>query len=88
MDFSNQSPLLLTVLLATTFIITLPFGAWRVRCKRYTGRWWLAIHLVIPFIILMRKWGGFSYSYIPLFVASTILGHFVGGRLPLNKPTN
>lgn len=88
MEFPDQSPILLAVLLAVTFIITLPFGAWRIRCRRYTIHWWLAIHLVIPVIMLMRKWGGFSYIYIPLFVASTILGHFIGGRIPFNRSTN
>jgi hypothetical protein len=88
MDFSAQSPFLLSSLLAATFIVTLPFGAWRVRCRKFTLQWWLAIHLVIPFIILMRLWGGFSYAYIPLFVASTVLGHIVGGRIPVNRPTN
>lgn len=82
MAFDNHSAFLLGTLLAATFLITLPFGMWRVRCRRFTLQWWLAIHLVIPFIILMRIWGGFSYVYIPLFVASTILGHIAGGRIP------
>jgi len=81
MDFSPSRPLLLAGLLAATFFITLPFGAWRVRCRRYTLRWWFSIHLAIPFIILMRVWGGFPRVNIPLFVAATVLGHFVGGRI-------
>jgi hypothetical protein len=85
MVVETHNTFLLATLLALTFLITLPFGMWRVRCRRYTLKWWLSIHLVIPFIIVMRIWGGFSYVYIPLFVASTILGHFVGGRILLNK---
>ena len=81
MDFSHHSPLLLTALLAVTFILTLPFGVWRARCRKFTVKWWLAIHLVIPLIFLMRRWGGFSYWYIPLFLASTVLGQVVGGRI-------
>lgn len=81
MDFSNQSPLLLTTLLIVTFAITLPFGAWRAKCRKFTIQWWLAIHLVIPFIFLMRRWGGFSYWYIPLFLFATVLGQIVGGRI-------
>jgi hypothetical protein len=88
MILDTHSTFLLATLLAVTFLITLPFGAWRVRCRRYTFRWWLAIHLVIPVIILMRVLGGFSYVYIPLFVASTILGHFVGGRIPVHGSIN
>lgn len=81
MNFSDHSPLLLAALLAATFILTLPFGAWRATCRKFTLKWWLAIHLVIPFIFLMRRWGGFSYWYIPLFLASTVLGQIVGGRI-------
>ena len=81
MDFSNHSPLLLAALLGATFIITLPFGAWRAKCRKFTVRWWLAIHLVIPFIFVMRRLGGFSYWYIPLFLASTVLGQVAGGRI-------
>ena len=84
----TQHTFLLATLLATTFLITLPFGMWRVRCRKFTLRWWLAIHLVIPFIIMMRIWGGFSYIYIPLFIASTILGHIIGGKIPLYKYPN
>jgi hypothetical protein len=29
----------------------------------------------------MRRWGGFSYWYIPLFLVSTVLGQIVGGKL-------
>ncbi|MBN2719850.1 MAG: hypothetical protein JXR72_01980 [Proteobacteria bacterium] len=82
MDFSHQSAFLLAGLLAATFLFTLPFGAWRARCRRYSLRWWLSIHLAIPFVIFTRVWGGFPGAYIPLFVAATVLGHFVGGRVP------
>ena len=85
MDLSDQSPLLLIALLATTFIITLPFGVWREKCRKFTIQWWLAIHLVIPFIFIMRRWGGFSYWYIPLFLASTVLGQIVGGKIYPSK---
>ena len=81
MDFPNQSLSLLAALLAGTFVITLPFGAWRARCRKFTIQWWLAIHLVIPFIFIMRRWGGFSYWHIPLFLASTVLGQVVGGKI-------
>jgi len=81
MDFSNHSPLLLTVLLAATFILTLPFGVWRAKCRKFTIQWWVAIHLVIPIIFIMRRWGGFSYWYIPLFLTSTVLGQIVGGKI-------
>ena len=81
MQFSNNSVLILFLLLSLTFIITLPFGRWRTRCRKYSVSWFLAIHLPIPFIIFMRFGAHFSYTYIPLFLASTILGQFVGGKV-------
>ena len=80
MDFSADSPLLLISLLAVTFVLTLPFGSWRTRCTKFTFQWWLAIHLIIPVIIVMRIWAGFSYAYVPLFILATVLGQIVGGR--------
>ncbi|MFV1957142.1 MAG: hypothetical protein ACC640_05110, partial [bacterium] len=71
--------MILISLLSLTFIITLPFGRWRVRCRKYSVNWFLAIHLPIPVIILMRLGAHFSYIYIPLFLASTVLGQLVGG---------
>ncbi len=81
MDISPHSPLMLITLLSATFLLTLPFGVWRARCRKFTLQWWLAIHLIIPVIILMRLWGGFSYSYIPLFLAATVLGQIAGGKI-------
>ncbi|TNF48473.1 hypothetical protein EP232_02380 [bacterium] len=80
MNFSADSPLLLVSLLVATFVLTLPFGVWRARCTKFTFQWWLAIHLIIPVIILMRVWAGFSYAYVPLFILATVLGQLVGGR--------
>ncbi len=81
MQLSNNSVLILFLLLPLTFIITLPFGRWRTRCRKYSVSWFLAIHLPIPVIILMRLGAHFSYTYIPLFLASTVLGQLVGGKV-------
>jgi hypothetical protein len=85
MNSGAASPLLLVSLLAVTFVLTLPFGVWRSRCTKFTIQWWLAIHLIIPVIIIMRVWAGFSYAYVPLFVLATVLGQIVGGRIPTSR---
>ena len=85
MDLNPQSPLLLATLVAVTFVITLPFGVWRSYTRKFTIQWWLAIHLVIPFIFLMRRWGGFTYWFIPLFLTATVLGQILGGKLIKNN---
>ena len=85
MDFSSTSLIFLVILLSGTFVLTLPFGVWRARCRKFTVKWWLAIHLIIPVIILMRLWGGFSYSYIPLFLIATVLGQIAGGKIKIGN---
>jgi len=80
MSIISNPSILLVFLLLITFFLTLPFGRWRVRCRKYSVGWFLAIHLPIPFIILMRVGAHFSYAYIPLFLVSTVLGQFAGGK--------
>jgi hypothetical protein len=77
----SGSVALLLLLLLLTFAVTLPFGGWRSRCARFSLNWFLAVHLPIPLIFVMRTAGGFSWHDIPLFLASTLLGQFAGGRL-------
>ncbi|NOY86619.1 MAG: hypothetical protein GXP52_04900 [Deltaproteobacteria bacterium] len=85
MDLSYGSTGLLLTLIVLTFVATLPFGYWRVRCRKFSVNWFLAIHLIIPFIIAMRILGGFSYLYIPLFIISALLGQFAGGVIRAPK---
>ncbi|HJW75245.1 MAG TPA: hypothetical protein VJ787_06195 [Thermoleophilia bacterium] len=68
-------------IVAAAFAITLPFGAWRVTTRRLSLRWFLAIHLPIPFIFLLRVETGYSYALIPFTVTACVLGQLVGGRL-------
>lgn len=81
MDLSYGSTGLLLALIVLTFVATLPFGYWRVRCRKFSVNWFLAIHLIIPFIIAMRITGGFSYIYVPLFIISALIGQLAGGRI-------
>ncbi len=72
---------LLLLLLGAVFALTLPFGSWRARCRPFSLPWFLAVHLPIPVIFLLRTEGGFPWIFIPLFFGSTLLGQFAGGRL-------
>lgn len=68
-------------IVAAAFVITVPFGVWRITTRRMSVPWFLAIHLPIPFIILLRVEAGYSYRLIPFTVTACVLGHLVGGRL-------
>lgn len=81
MNLHPGSAALAFILINITFYITLPFGYWREGCRKFTIKWWLAIHLVIPFIFVMRRLGGFPFTYIPAFLYSTVVGQIVGGQI-------
>ena len=71
--------LLLTVII---FLINLPFGYLRGNVKKFSFKWFLYIHLPIPFIILLRIYSdiGFAFYTYPIFVAAFFMGQIVGRR--------
>ena len=73
------------VLVAMVFIFTLainiPFGYFRKRAKRYSLRWFLYIHLPIPFIIVARVLSSLDFNYVPLFVVAAVIGQICGARM-------
>ena len=72
---------LLTVLIIVATATNLPFGAWRSTVPRFSWRWFLAIHLPIPFIFLLRTALGLSAWYIPVSLACALAGQLLGSWL-------
>jgi hypothetical protein len=64
-----------------TLLLNLPLGYARVRTKRYSLRWFLCIHVPIPFIFIARTLSNLDMKYIPIFVIVAIVGQFFGGKL-------
>jgi hypothetical protein len=62
-----------------SFICNLPLGRWRSKVKKYTPKWFLAVHLSIPLIIFLRIKLGLSAWDIPLNLAAAVAGQLVGG---------
>jgi len=60
-------------------VINLPFGYLRSRATKFSLKWFLYIHIPIPFIILMRTWSGFSYKVIPILFIGAMAGQLLGG---------
>ena len=58
--------------------INLPFGAYRATVRRLSWQWFLAIHLPIPFIFVMRVSMGFSAWFIPFMLAAAVTGQLLG----------
>lgn len=61
--------------------MNLPFGAWRTTTRRFSLKWFISIHLPIPFVILLRISLGFSWWYVPVSLGCAIAGQLLGSWL-------
>ena len=64
------------------FLINLPCGYWRSKVKRFSVKWFLAIHISIPIVYSIRIYEGIGWevsSFIVL-VGAYFLGQFIGSR--------
>ncbi len=80
MDYFNTA-ILLSLLTAAAFILNLPFGYFRANTKKFSLMWFLYIHLPIPAIIVLRKYAGLGFTFVPVIAMGAILGQLLGGRL-------
>lgn len=68
-------------LVLATAALNLPFGAYRMTARKFSLKWFLAIHLPIPFIFLLRTAIGYSPWFIPWLVIGAGSGQIIGGRV-------
>ncbi len=66
--------------LVFTFLVNLPFGWWRQGLKKFGIGWFIAIHLPIPLVILLRITLDIPYVAVPLVILTAIVGQLVGGK--------
>jgi hypothetical protein len=66
-----------------TYLINIPFGYWRAQVKKFSKEWFLAIHLPVPLIVLMRILMGVHLNIptIITFVVAFFLGQRTGVML-------
>jgi len=71
------------------FLINLPFGALRGREKKYSFKWFLYIHLPIPFVVLLRIYSdiGFALYTYPILIAAFFGGQMIGRKYIRLAPT-
>ena len=61
-------------------IINLPFGLFRVRCKRFTRPWGRCIYIPILINIVLRRFIlHWDWDAVPYLFSAAILGHILGG---------
>ena len=73
----------LLIISLIVFVINIPFGYWRTNVKKFSLQWILAIHVPVPFVILLRIYGelGFELYTYPIIVGAFFLGQFSGKKL-------
>lgn len=64
-------------------VFNVPFGYWRASVKKFSLQWILAIHLPIPFIVVLRIVSGMGWHFntFPLFIGSFFLGQLSGSTV-------
>lgn len=81
------------MLIATALLVVLiniPFGYWRKKEKKYSFRWFAAIHLPVIFVIVIRIIFELGYQPVtyPVLIISFFLGQFTGGRIGRKENVN
>lgn len=70
----------LPLLMIIIFFINLPFGYWRGGQERFSRGWFLAVHLPVPVIIILRLAFGFSWMALPFTIFAFFIGQLTGSR--------
>ncbi len=76
----SESTISLISLMTFALLANIPLGYLREDTERYSLRWFIYIHLSIPFIVALRQTLGFGWEVIPFSVACAVAGQVVGGR--------
>lgn len=66
-----------------TFLLNVPMGYWREGVRKFSWQWVVAIHAMVPVVILMRRMLdiGFAWWTFLVTVPCYFGGQFVGSRL-------
>jgi ABC-type dipeptide/oligopeptide/nickel transport system permease subunit len=65
----------------SAFVINIPLGYFRSRCRRYSVMWFVYVHLSVPLIFLARVLSHTDYQFIVLFILAAATGQYFGGRM-------
>lgn len=77
-----QAYINLTIVTILVFVLNIPFGFWRASVKKFSWKWFLAVHLPIPFVVLLRfGFGlGFQFYTYPFLIAGFFIGQMIGAK--------
>lgn len=71
----------LVSLLLFAFFSNIPLGFFRMGSPKYSVRWFVYIHLSVPFIIGLRIANNISWQIIPFSIALAVAGQMIGSLL-------
>jgi hypothetical protein len=82
----------IVAVLAVVVLVTLPFGFYRAYTRKFSVRWFLAIHVPVILVFLARFEAHLSYAFIPFtclaFTAAQMLGARAGRWWMKRRPTS
>jgi hypothetical protein len=63
--------------------INLPFGYWRGGVRKFSIKWFLAVHLPVPLVVAVRFVAGLGFQLVtyPVLVGAFFGGQLLGSRL-------
>ncbi|MFH1148809.1 MAG: hypothetical protein V1736_14050 [Pseudomonadota bacterium] len=64
-------------------VFNIPFGYWRANTKKFSLKWFLAIHVPVPVVVISRIIFGLGWRLVtfPVLLGAFVSGQFLGGRL-------
>jgi len=76
----NISIALISLLLFALFS-NIPLGYLRMGSPKYSVRWFVYIHLSVPFIIGLRIANNISWHMVPFSIVLAVAGQMIGSRI-------
>ncbi len=73
----------LAAVACATLILNLPFGFWRAGVRKFSLAWFLAVHVPVPLIVVMRIAAGVGWqlSTFPVLAGAFLGGQILGSRM-------
>ena len=71
----------LSCLLLFALCVNIPLGYLRESATRFSVRWFVLIHLSIPFLIALRYHLEFGWGVVPFSIAVAVSGQLIGGTI-------
>ena len=78
---TSQKIMYLIIVSSLAVVINLWMGCWRKTVRKYSWRWFVAIHLAVPLIFILRTEAGLGYIFIPPLVLVSLAGQLLGGKI-------